>query len=95
MSKGGKNDDIQAFFAKITTADKGMTFDLQGNPIIFKRPKVKEMESNMGYNVKSDALVQTFFNPKHAANIKSISAITDVQDKASLLSSKHQTTINL
>jgi hypothetical protein len=45
-----------------------MTFDLQGNPIIFKRPKVKEMEENMGYNVKSDTFVQTFLNPKHAAN---------------------------
>ena len=58
----------RAFFAKITTADKGMTFDLQGNPIIFKRPKGKEMEENMGYNVKSDTFVQTFLNPKHAAN---------------------------
>jgi hypothetical protein len=55
-----------------------MTFDLQGNPIIFKRPKVKEMEQNMGYNVNNNTLVQTFFNPKHAANIKSISTIAEI-----------------
>ena len=28
MQKGGKKDDMEGFFAKITTADKGMTFDL-------------------------------------------------------------------
>lgn len=95
MQKGGKTDDIQAFFAKITTADKGMTFDLQGNPIIFKRPKVKEMEENMGYNVKNDTFVQTFLNPKHAANQKSISSINEIQDKASILSSKQQTTMTI
>jgi hypothetical protein len=49
----------------------------------------------MGYNINNNTLVQTFFNPKHAANMKSISNIAEIQDKASLLSSKQQTTMTL
>lgn len=52
MQKKGINDDAQAFFAKITTADQGMTFDLEGNLLIYKRPNVKNIEENMGYSVK-------------------------------------------
>jgi hypothetical protein len=50
----------------MTTAEKGMTFDLDGNPIIYKKPKVgKEMMENLDYSVPDT--ITTFTAPVRAS----------------------------
>lgn len=45
----GPGVDSEAFFTKVITADKGMTFDNKGNPLLYRKPKLREKEADISY----------------------------------------------
>ena len=55
MSRGGKNIlESETFFTKIITAEKGVTFDNQGNPILYKKPKINNEVFKPDYTVQEE-----------------------------------------
>jgi hypothetical protein len=44
----------KTFFTKIITAEKGVTFDNQGNPILYKKPKINNEVLKPDYTVQEE-----------------------------------------
>lgn len=66
MARAGKNElESESFFSKIITADKGVTFDQQGNPILYRKPKFKDEDQNLEYTVQETMKVDTMARKRH------------------------------
>lgn len=81
MARGGKNElESEAFFSKIITAEKGVTFDQQGNPLLYRRPKFKDEERNMEYSVQEAIKVDASRKQKHKKTGSGLSDLFEQQD---------------
>lgn len=50
MQRGGVNlVNTEQFFSKIISAEKGITFNMKGEPLLYKKPKVKDTSSLVDY----------------------------------------------
>jgi len=52
MQRGGINMlNTEAFFSKVITGEKGITFDMKGDPLLYRKPKVNDQTKIPDYSL--------------------------------------------